>query len=126
VFSRVSKLLLVLALAGSIGMHWAFLQAVAWTGMIVSYAQAAPLGEAMQKTFDGQHPCKMCKQIAKEKQSEKKSEYKFELPKLEFRHAPTTFLFQAPASYWETSTRDENSDRLTYPPALPPPRNLHG
>jgi len=124
VLSRLPKVLIALALAGSIGLHWAFLQAVAWTGMIVSYSQAVPLSEAMQKTFDGQHPCKLCKQIAKEKQSEKRSEYKFEVAKLEFRYAPTAFIFHAPSSFWENFVGDENADRLAYPPATPPPRPL--
>jgi hypothetical protein len=124
VFARLPKLLIALALAGSIGLHWAFLQAVAWTGMIVSYSQAAPLSEAMQKTFDGRHPCKLCRQIAKEKQSEKKSEYKFEAAKLEFRYAPTTFIFHAPSSFCEHAFGNEAADRLADPPGTPPPRPL--
>jgi hypothetical protein len=57
VLTRLSKLVLALALAGSIGLHWAFLQAVAWTGMVASYACILPISEALQKTFDGKHPC---------------------------------------------------------------------
>src|SRR6266702_1217567 len=89
-------MLIGLALASSIGLHWTFLQAVAWAGMIVSFSQEAPLGEAVVKTFDGQHPCKLCKQIARGKQSEKKSEYKFESSKLEFSYMPVAFIFRAP------------------------------
>jgi len=117
-------MLIALALASSIGLHWTVLQVVAWTGMIVSYSQEAPLGQAVAKTFDGQHPCKLCKQIAKGKQSEKKSEYKFELKKLEFPYAPVAFIFRAPSSFWAVRAGDDSPDLLTHAPLIPPPRGL--
>src|SRR2546427_5728196 len=115
-------MLIALALASSIGLHWTVLQTVAWAAMIVSYSQEAPLGEAVVKTFDGQHPCTLCKQIAKGKRPEKKSEYKFELKKLEFPYAPFAFIFRAPSSFWEMRARDYGADLLTHAPPVPPPR----
>jgi len=117
-------MLIALALASSIGLHWSFLQAVAWAGMIVSYSQEAPLGEAVAKTFDGQHPCTLCKQIAKGKQSEKKSDYKFELKKLEFPYTPFAFIFRSPSSFQEMCAGDDEADLLTHAPAIPPPRSF--
>ena len=122
--ARLPRILIALALASSIGLHWAFLQSVAWVGMIVSYSQEAPLSEAVVKTFDGQHPCKLCKQIARGKQSEKKSEYKFELSKLEFPYVPFAFVFCAPSSFREVRAGDEAADLLTSAPPAPPPRGL--
>ena len=58
--SRLLKLPVVLALMVSIGLHWAFLQSVAWVGMVVSYSQTDSLSIALEKTFDGQHPCRLC------------------------------------------------------------------
>jgi len=124
VLLRLPRILIALALASSIGLHWAFLQSVAWVGMIVSYSQEAPLSEAVVKTFDGQHPCKLCKQIARGKQSEKKSEYKFELSKLEFPYAPVSFIFCAPSSFREVRAGDETADLLTSAPPAPPPRGF--
>ena len=117
-------MLIALALASSIGLHWTFLQAVAWAGMIVSYSQEAPLGEAVVKTFDGQHPCTLCKQIAKGKRSEKKSEYKFELKKLEFPYTPFAFVFRAPSSFWTMWAGDDSCALLTHAPPIPPPRGF--
>ena len=122
--ARFPRILIALALAGSIGLHWTVLQAVAWAGMIVSYSQEAPLGEAVVKTFDGQHPCKLCTQIAKGKQSEKKSDYKFELRKLEFPYAPFTFIFRAPSSFVEVRAGNQRADLLTHSPPVPPPRGF--
>lgn len=70
----------VLLLVLSLGLHWAVLQTVAWTGMIVSYSRDASFTEAVTKTFDGEHPCTMCKVIkrgrAEEKQRETKQQVK--------------------------------------------------
>ncbi len=117
-------MVIALALASSIGLHWTVLQVVAWAGMIVGYSQEAPLGEAVVKTFDGQHPCKLCKEIAKGKQSEKKPEFKSELSKLEFRYVPSAFIFRAPSSFREVRVGNDRADLLTHAPPVPPPRGF--
>ena len=122
--ARLPKMLLVLALASSIGLHWALLQVVAWTGMVVTYSQTASMPEAVAKTFDGQHPCKLCKGIAKAKKGEQQNEYKFEPGKFEFRFVTSVFIFHAPSSFWLTSEMGENARVLSYSPAVPPPRSL--
>lgn len=70
----VVRFLMVLVLVLSLGLHWALLQTVAWTGMIVSYSQGASLKEAISKTFDGKHPCCLCKVIQQGRADEKKQE----------------------------------------------------
>ena len=124
--ARLPKILIVLALAGSIGLHWSFLQAVAWAGMIVNYSQEAPLGEAVVKTFDGQHPCPLCKQIAKGKQAEKKSVFKFEVRKFEFPYAPVAFIFRSPSWFQELTVPDQRAGIRPHSPPVPPPRIFIG
>lgn len=126
VFARLSRYLIVVALAGSIGLHWALLQVVAWTGMVVSYSQDGTITQAVAKTFDGQHPCKLCRQIAKEQQTEKKAECKVELAKLEFSYAATGFIFTPPTGFWEMSAPQPDARLLIQPPQVPPPRCLLG
>src|SRR6266446_4517057 len=99
VLSRVSKLVLVLALASSIGLHWAFLQAVAWTGMVATYSRSLPISQALHKTFDGKHPCQLCKQIAAGKRSEKKSDSDIPLKKFEFPCSPAALALWGPTSF---------------------------
>lgn len=55
------------------GGNYGVLQAMAWTRMLVDYSMQDGLVEGAVKTFDGQHPCEMCKDIAtaKQKDSEK-------------------------------------------------------
>lgn len=36
------------------------LQCVAWAGMLVNYSQQGTVAEAVEMTFDGEHPCKLC------------------------------------------------------------------
>jgi hypothetical protein len=66
----------VLVLVLSLGLHWALLQTVAWTGMIISYSRDASFSEAVSKTFDGEHPCPMCKVIKKARAEEKDQQQK--------------------------------------------------
>ena len=40
--------------------------------MVLSYSERAPLSEAFSKTFDGRHPCALCKVIQKGQAEEQK------------------------------------------------------
>jgi hypothetical protein len=124
VLARLARIFIVLALAGSIGLQWTFLQAVAWTGMVISYAQDAPLVEAVSKTFDGKHPCKLCRQISEGKKSEKRPEARVELKKFEFQYLVEAFVLLAPSFYYELRSPDSSADSRTLAPPVPPPRFL--
>lgn len=45
-------------------------QEVAWVNMLVSYTQERGLKRGMIETFDGKHPCELCKKAAKIRQQE--------------------------------------------------------
>jgi hypothetical protein len=127
VIVRLSRFFIVLALAGSIGLHWAFLQSVAWVGMVISYSESAPLSEALAKTFDGRHPCSLCKEIAHGKAADKKPEYRPEWKKFEFSYsAAVSFVFRAPAHFWQMRPLETTAERLNSAPPFPPPRTLPG
>ena len=120
---RIGKIFVVTAVIFSIGLHWNFLQVVAWGSMLVRYAQDASLSEAVEKTFDGEHPCCMCKAIEKGKQEERKlPQQKQDERKLELfciarpaRIVPPFVAFTLPAF------RDRG-ELLPAAPPLPPPR----
>lgn len=63
VMPRPTRILTWLMLAMLVGGHWGMLQVVAWTGMLISYSQSATFAEAWDKTFDGNHPCSLCKTV---------------------------------------------------------------
>ena len=121
--ARFSKWLLVLALCGSIGAHWTFLQSVAWVGMVVSYSQeSSSLAEALVKTFDGKHPCKLCKFVAAEKKSEKKQDAQFKISKIDLLPAGcSNFVFTPPLPGHCFPVSSLPPDHVEAPPT-PPPR----
>jgi len=58
-----ARILTWLMLLMLIGGHWGMLQVVAWTGMLIDYSRDATFAEAWCKTFDGEHPCAICKKV---------------------------------------------------------------
>jgi len=60
---RPTRILTWLMLLMLIGGHWGVLQVVAWTGMLIDYSRDNPFVDAVEMTFDGEHPCAICKQV---------------------------------------------------------------
>jgi hypothetical protein len=119
---RIAKWLVVAALALTMGLHWAVLQSAAWVGMAVSFAQRDSLGVALDKTFDGQHPCQLCKFVEAGKKSESKEAFSKTSLKLDGLCAP---------SAWRLAAPQISADPLLAPvflrphssvPPVPPPR----
>ena len=70
---RFGLLLVALALFSIAGGPWAVLQTVAWAGMLHDYTQrTGSFAVAVEQTFDGQHPCEFCREIAAAKVKEHK------------------------------------------------------
>ena len=58
-----------------VGGHWGVMQTVAWSKMLWDYSQrAGSLVAGAKKTFDGEHPCRMCDSIKEAKGKEEKSQ----------------------------------------------------
>jgi hypothetical protein len=70
--SRLGFLLCSLAFLQLLGGHWVILQMGAWAGMAVSYSQQSGLLAGLSQTFDGEHPCPVCKAIECGKKREEK------------------------------------------------------
>jgi hypothetical protein len=124
VFSRLPKILMAAALVGSIGLHWAFFQSVAWVGMVITYSQEGTLTEAIAKTFDGKHPCSLCNHIAQAQKSQKKSDRHFEVKKLEFISARQVIAFAAPTHFQLQSQGNASAPQFRQTPPVPPPRHV--
>jgi hypothetical protein len=71
--SSLRKTAVAFLLIFSIGAQWPLLQSFAWLNMFVSFSSEGGIKEALDKTFDGKHPCKICKLVREGKESEKKS-----------------------------------------------------
>ncbi len=46
-------------------------QVFAWSRMLVDYSTSAGLAEGVSMTFDGQHPCRLCKVLAANRRQQK-------------------------------------------------------
>jgi len=126
VFRRIGHVLVLFALLTAIGAHWLVLQSVAWTTMLADNLRTTSLPAAVERTFDGKHPCALCKQIAKGKQTEKKTEFRVEPNKFEFSYSPAAFIFVAPGQCWELRPSDASAHLVPRAPPVPPPKELLG
>ena len=122
VLRKASRFIVILALLASIGGHWALLQSVAWTRMLIERTHADSFATAVQTTLDGEHPCDMCKRITEGKQSEQqpeKSQVKVKMDLLCERRLIAIAPPSAPMIFQSGPT--EGTPRAERPP-VPPPR----
>lgn len=90
---RCGVVLAVVALFSIAGGHWALLQTVAWAKMLQDYSKDSTVAAAVEKTFSGEAPCKMCLRIADGKKKE------------EERQAPATVKVDKKAETFVASGR---------------------
>jgi len=124
VFRKIGQVLMLVAALSASGTHWLALQSVAWSTMLAENLQTSSWQTALTRTFDGKHPCCLCRQIAQDKQSEKKSDAQVESQKFDFFHVASEFVFCAPVHFYETRDSSPSSDSLTRSPSVPPPKAL--
>lgn len=115
---------MIVALLAASGVHWGALQSLAWTTMLAKNLQSASLSQALEETFDGKHPCPLCKAVAAGKDAEKKSDFTLELRKLEYPPVPARFVLIAPTHFQLLRLANFFAEALTQKPPVPPPRSL--
>jgi hypothetical protein len=116
----------ILALCLAIGLHWVAVQSVAWTSMIVEYSQKTSLPEALAKTFDGKHPCSLCRAVQSGQKSEKKSEFQSFTPKIDLICSARTIRLLPPVAAHEYPTHAASANERAQSPPVPPPRAILG
>jgi len=131
--SRLSQILVVAALVVSIGLHWAVLQSVAWVGMAVAYSvEKGSLSEGLSDTFDGDHPCPLCKAVKQGQDSESKSQND-QAPTTKTKEVKLTlalvtvpqFVFSPSAPHQWIMTSSDLKTRREEPVTPPPQRSSH-
>jgi len=124
VLVRFGKFLVVVALVAMLGAHWALLQTVAWTTMLANNLQCCSFHNAVVKTFDGKHPCPLCRAIAAGQKSEQKKEFAAQMQKLEFLPAKENFVLVAPTRFQLLPQTNTFAESLIQKPLTPPPRGF--
>ncbi len=115
---------MLLALFAASGGNWMALQSVAWTRMLLTYSQGGHFATAVAKTFDGRHPCELCKKIERARKSEHRSDGAVQQESLASFIAPSVVaLFKAEGTSWKMEIPVESADARCDQPAFPPPRS---
>jgi hypothetical protein len=125
-FARFAKMIVIATLVTTTGAHWALLQSVAWTTMLADNLSCGSVTVAMSRTFDGNHPCPLCKAIAAGKKSEKKKDSTIQLQKFEFPLATVNPALPAVPQYEPTPSVIAFPRVHIQSPPVPPPRALLG
>lgn len=122
ILPRLARWMLVALLCISLGLQWTVLQGVAWTGMLISYARDGSLIEAVTKTFDGEHPCQLCKAVENGQKQDQEKTANTPLKKLEAVLAQVVCVV-APAPVLRSFTDlTQQGERLAMTPPWTPPR----
>lgn len=121
--NRWAKIAVAMLLGVSLGMQWTVLQSLAWTTMLISRTGETSFVDAVRTTFDGRHPCSICRVVQKGKDAEKKQETNFTLKKIDAtlaRDIGTWVIARRPAQ--EFAEIRLKADTRREPPNPPPPR----
>lgn len=98
------------------------LQAVAWVRMAIAYSQTEGIGAGIKKTFDGEHPCPICKAIAKKTSTQQNETANLSLAKIYLQCPKSRTRLFPPAEYWLQSAPDIVRAGTVVKPLLQPPR----
>lgn len=121
-------MLLVAALMISIGAQWAVLQSAAWVGMAVTYSIAegsvaeGSVAEGLSNTFDGDHPCPLCKLVEEGQKKENKLPTKQAPSKMELSLTTNIVVITPPVAYTLPLAADDIAMLRRKEPTVPPPR----
>lgn len=121
--ARLHRILIVCLLGWSLGFQWFSLQSVAWASMLVERTVQSDWQEAFRTTFDGQHPCQLCRVVQSAQAEEDDSVAPIRVPRLELLYGGESTLsvevhprpvpvFADPPGFPQRRTR----------PPIPPPR----
>jgi hypothetical protein len=121
---RLVQTLAAVLLSSFLGLHWVVLQSAGWASMLAQRVQTSSWSEAIRTTFDGQHPCTVCKLVVAGHQAEKQAPDKlavdhFEIAALEGQG----WLPAAPSVAPVTLRPLPVPPSRGFSPPVPPPRS---
>lgn len=91
--------------------------------MLANNLQSRSLHDAVTMTFDGRHPCPLCKAIAAAKKSEQKDQLALEKQRLEFPPVQESLVLTAPSPI-EIPSQNSFAEAVPQKPLTPPPRGF--
>lgn len=114
----------VIAMLNICGGPRLMLQSVAWAGMLIKYSQQTSLAEAVAETFDGDHPCNLCKGIQQDGETDQDQnvpvEKKWDLKVVASTRPRTIYLT---VTFALQPVVSQQAFAWAEAPPVPPPRN---
>ena len=93
--------------------------------MTVNFSQEVSIAEALSKTFDGKHPCPLCKLVRAGKKTESKEEAKIDLKKVDW-FSDSICAYDFPKTTRRSCASLTSLSSRADTPASPPPRCFPG
>ena len=115
---------MVCLLSWSLGFQWFCLQSVAWASMLVERTAQSDWREAVRTTFDGQHPCQLCRVVQSAQSEDGDSTDPIQVPQFELLcgGASTPWVESRPRPVPQFGDPVMIPQRRLRPPS-PPPRS---
>ncbi len=129
--TRHLRIVAVLLICLSVGLHWSALQVVGWVVMAAEFSRTRPVADALEMTFDGKHPCNLCKLVQnhgpisdREPQSSPESKSELKLFVASIWENPLVVL-KSSAEIAAFPDEPRRASLARERPPVPPPRNAH-
>ncbi|GAA5141355.1 hypothetical protein GCM10023213_25330 [Prosthecobacter algae] len=119
---RLARWMVVVVLCCSLGFQWAVLQGIAWTGMLISFSRDGSLVEAVAKTFDGEHPCPLCKAVDKGQKQDQEKSVQVPMKKLDAILVQSLHVVAPSPARMIYTPLIQQGERRVIPPLWTPPR----
>jgi len=104
------------------GAHLAVLQSVAWTKMLVDYSRTEGIAAAVEKTFDGQHPCTLCMKVQTTEHEQQEQQATSPVPDIKGVIAPALIACMPSFVIVDFPWMDCAGTQSRDLPSVPPPR----
>jgi hypothetical protein len=119
--TRLARFIAILAAVQILGGHWLLLQSAAWVGMMMDFARHDSLPVAIEKTFNGTHPCQLCKTVSKGRDAEHEQQMAKLAVQFEAVLAPRLVVPPPNEAPWIYPAHCRMACARTLAPPTPPP-----
>ncbi len=89
--------------------------------MLLNYSRSGSVASALEKTFDGRHPCPLCKALGKAEQGGKKQELQAPT-KMDMDYRRQAAIPVPPAQDFKWPAFEPEGAGFAPEPSVPPPR----
>ena len=124
----LSHRLLLAVMVLALGTAPLVVQSVAWGLMLVEYSRTTTFTAAVEMTFDGEHPCRLCREVQKQQHEGEQKHQTPSAPRdLVLYHVAGSASTRPAETFRQPQARSHEAALLvirTQRPPVPPPRHV--